>query len=176
MADCCCMIKRKRVKMNKNKINPSYSIKILVSIIAIFIFSGATMKNTRESNGKNPEQHALNGRIYILNIKHFNGRKTFTPDIKMAMSAEQIAIKYLKMKEPKIFNSYGMYCKQAVGYVSNGHKTIRVNYIFNPGSRFTEKMLLNDYIVIEDGGDSVFQMEIDMKTGKVISFSVNGQA
>lgn len=108
----------------------------------------------------------------------------FTPLNKELSLAKEIAINYLdSMENHRVKRKYGRlfdapfesYYRQYVGFVDKkGNKKVFINAICNSYGKDLD--FKNEWIFVLDGGICFFQIEINLDTKKVTSFSVNGEA
>ncbi|MDQ3394782.1 MAG: hypothetical protein M3512_11810 [Bacteroidota bacterium] len=111
----------------------------------------------------------------------------FAPSDEEINLAKEIAINYIDSLEStrnsqirkefgKILKyNHARYYRQYVAFIDNeGKKKIFINAVCD--SFVKNKDLKKEWIFVLDGGSCFFQMEVDLETEEITSFSVNGEA
>ena len=104
----------------------------------------------------------------------FKGKQFWTPTKEQVLKAEEELERFLKEKpparSPELARKLGRYKRQYVGILVDGQKRIFANFYC------TEEPLGCRPVVYEDGGDCFFEVEYDVKDGKITRLEINGEA
>ncbi|HMR01172.1 MAG TPA: hypothetical protein PKA32_02165 [Candidatus Gracilibacteria bacterium] len=119
--------------------------------------------------------HQLGNEIWV-------GREElFTPTIQDVQKAEGIFSQCLADSSLKdenladIQKKIGSYKRQYVGFVQDGHKMVWMNF-FIDNEPLTFKDWKKRIIAVDDGGNSFFNVKVDIDAGECSDFMVNGSA
>lgn len=87
--------------------------------------------------------------------------------------AEPVVVRYILEQDAVIFGNLENYRCQYFGLLFKGKKRIYCNFFWPDGDETDWK---EKPVFVFDGGDSYFQLEYDVETGRCLNFSVNGEA
>jgi hypothetical protein len=81
---------------------------------------------------------------------------------------------YRNAKQIGIFSKYNGYYKQYIGYINDeGEKIILINFV---SKKFIKKdnYNLTEPIVVLDGGNNFWRVEVNLNTKRLLSVHING--
>lgn len=108
----------------------------------------------------------------------------YTPSLSETQKADAIVLDnklviqkapgYRNAKQIGIFSKYNGYYKQYIGYINDeGEKIILINFV---PKKFIKKdnYNLTEPIVVLDGGNNFWQVEVNLNTKRLLSVHING--
>ncbi len=104
--------------------------------------------------------------------------KEFTPTINEIILAEKLLYKNLDTINNKwassVHKNLKTYLRQYFGYINvNGERIIYIYAFRKKDLPELRKQWLQNLIMVEDGGDNYWQIEINLNTKKLLSFGIN---
>lgn len=126
---------------------------------------------------------------YVFEKEHFvlmsveNSEERFTPsanDISLVENVLKKNIANLNIKlinQPKDFpvihKNLKKYIRQYVGFINNSNeKIIWINFLWK--NKYTKEEISKEIINIKDGGSYFWNIKINLQTGELTDFNVNG--
>jgi len=107
-------------------------------------------------------------------------KKLFTPNKLEIQIARKQEILYLdsleKVNKKKLFrHKENQYLRQYLGYYNaRGEKVILINAFCE--TTYSKEELTRTWVIVLDGGECFYQIEVNLNTKKCSKFSVNGDA
>jgi hypothetical protein len=144
------------------------------SLLVIF-----TTGNLFSQNNKDFAFDVNNSKINEVLIE-LKDKKFFTPNKSEIHIAKKQEIRYLdsleKVNKKKLFShKKNRYFRQYLGYIDNkGDKVILIN-AFCEGN-YSKEELTRIWIIVLDGDECYYQIEVNLNTKKCFKFSINGDA
>jgi hypothetical protein len=146
-----------------------------IPFVGILLIGSAVFAFSQEINNIKYHGYILpkdENKILEFTGKHYN---QFQLEIKDIEIAEKILENYMRENNKKIFNKLGKYERQYIGLESQGHKIVYIN-LFMKIFEVDKKNLLNSLFFVRDGGDSFFQIYIDITSNFCFKIFINGEA
>ena len=96
---------------------------------------------------------------------------TWTPGIEDVLSAEAALAEHLEANPDLGVDALETYARQYVG-IGDGEDVVSVNALCAVDDLDWE----DQFVVVADGGSCFWQATVDLPTGEILSFAVNGEA